>query len=52
MDQVTFDDGENVHAVGPLVKLTIEDDLAAETAKMKKVPGPSWCWNLLGAALS
>ena len=41
MDQVTFDHGENVYAVGPPVKLAIEDDLAAETAKMKKVPGPS-----------
>ncbi|MCP3867804.1 MAG: hypothetical protein GY703_06860 [Gammaproteobacteria bacterium] len=29
--------------VEPLAKLAIEDDLLAETAKMKKGPGPFWC---------
>lgn len=32
-----------LHNYEPLAKLAIEDDLLAETAKMKKDPGPSWC---------
>ena len=33
----------NNHEIIDLAKLAIEDGLLAETARMKKVPGPSWC---------